>query len=150
VLLLHLDLPLANQERAILDLVENETIEPPAATAQVIAAENIREARLAVARVHLAPALKDFFVRLVMATRPGGAVAQWVEHPVSPRGTLALAACVRARAWLHGRDHGLPEDAEALAGDTLAHRLVPSWAARAEGRTGRTLIADVLREVRPW
>ncbi|MBD9529836.1 MULTISPECIES: MoxR family ATPase [Paracoccus] len=147
---LSLDMPDAETERGILDLVEAELAAPPTARALPIALDQIHAAREAVARVHLAPALKDFIVRLVMATRPGGAVAQWVEHPVSPRGTLALAAAVRARAWLQGRDHGLPEDVEALTQDALAHRLIPNWQALSEGRTGRSLIADVLREVRPW
>ena len=80
----------------------------------------------------------------------GGAVAEWVEHPVSPRGSLALAAGVRARAWLHGRDHGLPEDAEALAADALSHRMVPAWQAVSEGRSRRSLVADALAAVRPW
>lgn len=116
----------------------------------MIRATDLAQARAEVARIHLSPALKDFIVRLVMATRPGGAVAEWVEHPVSPRGTLALAAGVRARAWLHGRDHGLPEDAEALAADALSHRLIPAWSASGEGRTARSLVADILRQVRPW
>ncbi len=72
-----------------------------------------------------------------------------MEHPVSPRGTLALAAAVQARAWLKGRDYGLPEDAIALAPDALAHRMVPTWAAVSEGRTGRSLVADVLAKVEP-
>lgn len=147
---LRLDLPDAESERAILDLVEAEGMAPPSSAATVVTAEELAQAREAVAQVHLAPALKDFIVRLVMATRPGGAVAEWVEHPVSPRGTLALAAGVRARAWLHGRDHGLPEDAEALAADALSHRMVPGWQAQSEGRTGRALVAEALREVRPW
>ncbi|WP_134682130.1 AAA family ATPase [Paracoccus ravus] len=150
--LLHLalDMPDAEAERGILDLVEAEAIAPPAAPPMPIAIDQIHAARAAAARVHLAPALKDFIVRLVMATRHGGAVAQWVEHPVSPRGTLALAAAVRARAWLQGRDHGLPEDVEALTQDALAHRLIPNWRAISEGYSARSLIADVLREVRPW
>jgi MoxR-like ATPase len=155
--LLHLaiDLPEADQERAILDLVEAEEIAAPAsrtshAPGAQMSAEELRTAQAEVARVHLAPALKDFIVRLVMASRPGGAVEEWVEHPVSPRGTLALAASVRARAWLKGRDFGLPEDAQALAPDVLAHRLIPSWAAVSEGRTGRSLVADALRLVEPW
>lgn len=151
---LSLDLPDAETERGILDLVEAEAV---AAAAPVIAAAGpavgeaqIRAARQAVARVHLAPALKDFIVRLVMATRRGGAVAGDVEHAVSPRGSLALAAAVRARAWLSGRDHGLPEDVEELAQDALAHRLIPNWQAMGEGRDGRALIAEALRQVRPW
>jgi len=150
--LLHLalGLPEAEQERAILDLVEAEDIAVKSSPGPRMSAEELHAAQEEVARVHLAPALKDFIVRLVMASRPGGAVAEWVEHPVSPRGTLALAASVRARAWLKGRDYGLPEDAQALAPDVLAHRLIPSWAAVSEGRTGRGLVADVLRLVEPW
>lgn len=147
---LRLDLPDAQSERAILDLVEAEGLSPPAHAATALTAGDVAQARAAVAQVHLAPALKDFIVRLVMATRPGGAIADWIEHPVSPRGTLALAAGVRARAWLHDRDHGLPEDAEALACDALSHRLVPTWQAQSEGRTGRSLISEALQQVRPW
>ncbi|SIQ89952.1 MoxR-like ATPase [Paracoccus thiocyanatus] len=150
--LLHLalDMPGAEDERAILDLVEAETAAPPAPPGTAIAEAEIHAARRAVAGVYLAPALKDFIIRLVMATRAGGMAAEWVEHPVSPRGTLALAAAARARAWLHGRDHALPEDVEDLAQDALAHRLVPNWQAVSEGRSGRSLIADILRQVRPW
>ncbi|WP_181701532.1 AAA family ATPase [Chthonobacter albigriseus] len=150
--LLHisLGLPLADQERAILDLVAAERIAPPTAEAEPMSVDTIHRARLEAAGVHLSPALKDFIVRLVMASRPGGAVAEWVEHAISPRGTLALAAAVQARAWLQGRDYGLPEDVVALAPDALAHRLIPTWAANAEGRTGRSLVADILRTVEPW
>lgn len=151
---LSLDLPDPETERGILDLVEAEAMAAAAPltaqTAPAVSEAQIRAARQAVARVHLAPALKDFIVRLVMATRRGGAVAGDVEHAVSPRGSLALAAAVRARAWLAGRDHGLPEDVEELAEDALAHRLIPNWQALGEGRDGRALIAEVLRQVRPW
>ncbi|WP_312525165.1 AAA family ATPase [Paracoccus sp. (in: a-proteobacteria)] len=147
---LFLDLPGAESERAILDLVEAEALSAPETAVSIIAESDLHAARAAVAAVHLAPALKDFIVRLVMATRSGGAVAQWVEHPVSPRGTLALASAAKARAWLHGRDHALPEDVEDLAEDALAHRLVPNWQAVSDGRSGRSLVAEVLSQVRPW
>ena len=146
----HLDLPDAETERAILDLVEAETLAPPAARADLISEAQIRSARTAVAGVHLAPALKDYIVRLVMATRQGGAVSDWIEHPVSPRGTLSLAAAARARAWLHGRDHALPEDVEDLAADALSHRMIANWQAISEGRSTRDLMAEILQKVRPW
>jgi len=150
--LLHLSLglPFAEHERAILDLVTAERITPPVLTAVPLSADKLHEVKAEVARVHLAPALKDFIVRLVMASRPGGAVAEWVEHPISPRGTLALASASQARAWLKGRDYVLPEDVTALAPDALAHRLIPSWPAIGEGRSGRSLVADILRMVEPW
>lgn len=145
-----LGMPGADQERRILDLVEAEDIAQTEKPALPMTAEDLRKAHAEVALVHLSPALKDFIVRLVMATRSGGAVAEWVEHPVSPRGTLALAASVRARAWLNGRDYGLPEDVQVLAPDVLAHRLIPSWAALSEGRSGRRLVEIILQEVEPW
>jgi MoxR-like ATPase len=150
--LLHLSLglPQAENERAILDLVSAERITLPIMEAVVLSTDNLQSAKAEVARVHLAPAIKDFIVRLVMASRLGGCVAQWVEHPISPRGTLALAIASQARAWLKGRDYVLPEDVTALAPDALSHRLVPNWTAIGEGRTGRSLVADILQAVEPW
>lgn len=150
--LLHLSLglPQAENERAILDLVSAERIALPIMEAVVLSTDNLQSAKAEVARVHLAPAIKDFIVRLVMASRLGGYVAQWVEHPISPRGTLALAITSQARAWLKGRDYVLPEDVTALAPDALSHRLVPNWTAIGEGRTGRSLVTDILQAVEPW
>lgn len=152
--LLHLDLALpgAAAERAILDLVEDEGRAQPQPAPDPLPSAAIRAARAAVAQIHLAPALKDFIVRLVIATREtaGGPLEGLVEHAVSPRGTLALAASARARAALHGRDHALPDDVEALATDALAHRLIPSWRAVSEGLSARMLIERVLTHVRPW
>ena len=146
--LLHvvLGLPDRTVERAILDLVEAETsVAPEAAvltTADVIAAKSQAMA------VHLAPPLRDYIVRLVVATREPP-FREHVEHPVSPRGSLALAASAKARAWLAGRDHALPEDVMALAPDALAHRMVLTWKAVADGRTARGLIAEVLAGTDP-
>lgn len=152
--LLHVDLALpgADAERAILDLVEGEarTVQP--AAPERLSHVDLHDAKAAVAQIHLAPALKDFIVRLVIATRQsvGTPLEGLVEHAVSPRGTLALAASSRARAMLHGRDHALPEDVEALATDTLAHRLVPSWRATSEGVDARQIVARLLGHVRPY
>ncbi|MCB5409199.1 AAA family ATPase [Pseudogemmobacter faecipullorum] len=152
--LLHvaLQLPGAAEERAILDLVEAEGQAPPAAPELQLPPEAIRAARAAVAKVWLAPALKDYIVRLVMATRDtaGGPLEGLVDHAVSPRGSLALAAAVRARAALAGRDHGLPEDVTALAVDSLSHRLIPGWRATSEGLSARALIGRLLDHVSPW
>jgi len=152
--LLHVDLALpgAETERAILDLVEAEGRETSPPPTHRLGHATINAARQAVAAVHLAPALKDFIVRLVIGTREaaGTPLEGLVEHAVSPRGTLALAASARARALIHGRDHALPEDVEALAADTLAHRLIPSWRATSEGISARDVIGLLLAHVRPW
>ncbi|MAC77647.1 MAG: AAA family ATPase [Rhodobacteraceae bacterium] len=136
-----LQLPGAEDERRILDLVEAETAHAP--QVEGIALDALLAARKDAMAVHLSPVLRDYIVRLVMATRDPG-LADAVEYAVSPRGSLALAAASKARAWLDGRDHAVPEDVDVLAGDALAHRLVLTWAARAEGRTARALIAQIV------
>ena len=146
------DYPDSSEERAILDLVDEETSHHTHAPAPLLDKATILAGAADVARVHLSPTMKDYIVRLVMATRePKYApdVRKSIAHPVSPRGTLALAAAVRARAYLQGRDFGLPEDAVELGPDVLAHRLIPTWQDRAEGVTARSLIARLIDAVPP-
>ncbi|MEL6477852.1 MAG: AAA family ATPase [Pseudomonadota bacterium] len=141
-----IDLPGAVEERAILDLVEAEQRDE--APLPRLSLEALAEARVAAAETHLAPALKDYIVRLVTATRDAEGMPE-VAHPVSPRGSLALAAGARARAWLHGRDHALPEDVAALAPDVLAHRMILTWRAEADGWTARRLTDRLLTRIEP-
>lgn len=147
--LLHvvLDLPGLETERRILDLVEAEAQgdHPPM---QALSLSDLSDARAAVRAVHLAPELRDYIVRLVLATRQGPQ-SEDIEHAVSPRGSLALAAAAKARAFLQGRDYALPEDVAAMAGDALAHRMVLTWRAVAEGRSPRHVVADILHAVEP-
>ena len=145
------DLPDAATELAILDLVEGEAVAGGPAMAEHVSTRALKAMQAAVAGVHLSPAIKDYIVRLVVATREGGpgSIAERVGHAVSPRGSLALASSARARAFLHGRGYVVPEDVAALAPDILAHRLAPTWRATADGETARSLIAAVLAEVKP-
>ena len=56
-----------------------------------------------------------------------------VEWGASPRGTIALDRCARARAWLSHRDYVTPEDVHTIAGDVLRHRVLMTYEARAQG-----------------
>lgn len=145
--LLHvvIEMPDAVTERQILDLVEAEGHggQPPKAR---LSLDDVREARTRAMAVHLADPLRDYIVRLVMATRSEPFSTE-IEHAVSPRGSLALASASKARAWLLGRDHALPEDVHAVAADALSHRVMLTWKAQSEGRTSRSLISDILETV---
>ncbi|TCS64474.1 MoxR-like ATPase [Primorskyibacter sedentarius] len=147
--LLHveLSLPDAEAERRILDLVEEESRGPVPASYRM-PLEDINAARAEAMSVHLAPELRDYIVQLVVATRDE-VWAQDIEHAVSPRGSLSLAAAAKASAYLDGRDYARPEDVAELAPDALAHRMVLSWRAVAEGRTARDVVADILSRVDP-
>ena len=137
---------------AILDLVEGELRHPAAAPAPSLDRASLAAMKASVLEVHLSPALRRHIVALVMATRRDGAgsdAAGRIRHAVSPRGTLALAAATRARAWLHGRTYALPEDVTALAPDVLCHRMAPTWRAQAAGETSRSIFAGILDAVTP-
>ncbi|GHC00182.1 AAA family ATPase [Thermomonas carbonis] len=108
-------------------------------------------ARAAVLDLHLAPALERYIVEIVLASRDAGrydaALARRIAWGASPRGSIALERCARARAWLEGRDFVTPEDVRAVAPDVLRHRVLPSYEATAEGWDGERLVAELLRLV---
>lgn len=94
-------------------------------------------------RVYVAPAVRNYMVALVRATR---------EHPdvklgASPRATLGLQQAVQALAAVRGRDFVLPDDVKYVAPATLAHRMVIKTEARLRGRTAEEIISEVLRMV---
>jgi MoxR-like ATPase len=108
-------------------------------------------ARKSVLDLHLAPALERYLVELVLASRNAArydpALAKRIAWGASPRGSIALERCARARAWLAGRDFVTPEDVRAIAPDVLRHRVLPSYEATAEGWDGDRLVAELLQRV---
>ena len=144
------DLPDETVERRILDLVDQEIHEEPSKSIDTVSKHEILSAQLESRRVYLSSAIKDYIVRLVTAPRNKNAHADLshkIEHPASPRGTLALAAAAKARAYIKGRDFVLPDDISALAVDVLSHRTILSWRALSDGDSARAIIAAYLERV---
>jgi MoxR-like ATPase len=89
-------------------------------------------------------ALAEYVVRLVLATRkPNPQLA----YGASPRATLGLVAAARALALLRGRDYVLPADIVDIAPDVIAHRLVLSFDAAADGVQPETVVRRILDSV---
>ncbi|WP_312316725.1 MoxR family ATPase [Stenotrophomonas sp.] len=113
--------------------------------------EDVFAARRAVLNLHMAPALERYVVELVLATRDPGrydaALARRIAWGASPRGSIALERCARARAWLQGRDYVTPDDVRNVAPDVLRHRVLPSYEATAEGWDGQRLVTELLARV---
>ncbi|GAB1509602.1 AAA family ATPase [Actinophytocola sp. KF-1] len=102
--------------------------------------------------VHVHHALAEYVVALVLATRDPERfglpdVAAALQFGASPRATLGLVAAARALALLRGREYVLPADIQELAVDVLAHRLVLSFDALAEGVSTDTLVQRILSAV---
>jgi len=140
--------PDAEAETQILRLARNEAsgVAPPAPAP--ISEAAIQAARAEVLGLHMAPAVEEYIVQLIMATRRpekyDAEVAQWLDFGASPRATIALDRCARAHAFLQGRDYVSPDDVQAVANDCLKHRLIISFEAEAAGITNVRVIERLL------
>jgi MoxR-like ATPase len=99
----------------------------------------IRQAQL----VHVAPAVRQYIVALVEATR---------SHPdlylgASPRASIMVLRAARAMAAAEERDYVIPDDVKALAIPALSHRVIPTADAVMGGRSPVAIITDILAEV---
>jgi MoxR-like ATPase len=116
-----------------------------------ISPEDVFAARAAVLDLHVAPQLERYLIELVLASRDAGRydadLGRRISWGASPRGSIALERCARARAWLAGRDFVTPDDVRAIAPDVLRHRVLPSYEATAEGWDGERLVAALIERV---
>jgi MoxR-like ATPase len=113
--------------------------------------QDVFAARQRILQLFMSPDLEDYLIHLVMASRRPEAYADelsdWLRYGASPRATLALDRCARARAWLQGRDYVTPEDIQTIAPDILRHRVLLSYEAEAKGRTADEFIDALLARV---
>jgi len=109
---------------------------PVASAAEVLAAQD------AATRVTASQALRDYIVRLLWHTREDPRI----DLGASPRAGLMLLRAAKAYAMMHGRDHALPDDVQALAEPVLSHRLVMAPESGRD-RAGE-VVADAIASVR--
>ena len=146
-----IDYPAIEAEREILQLVRNEAQhkipEPPA----IISQSDLFEARQEILTMHMAPAVEEYIIQLIMATRKpelyGEDMVKWLEYGASPRGTISLDLCARAFAWIHGRDFVSPDDVQEVMFDVLRHRILLSFEAEASGVTPDKVLETIRERV---
>jgi MoxR-like ATPase len=119
---------------------------------KVLQREALMELMKMVREVPVASHVKDYAVRLVMATHPRTETAapiatQYLRFGSSPRGGQTLLLAGKVRALMQGRFNVSFEDIEAVAPAGLRHRLILNFEAEAEGITTDHVIAQVLQAV---
>ncbi|HEX7079892.1 MAG TPA: MoxR family ATPase [Gammaproteobacteria bacterium] len=148
--------PDAAGERAILALNRAESRHSTGdrelfRAANPLTQEEVLAARLEVLDLHLAEPLEEYIVQIVLATRDparyGDDLAGVLQYGASPRATIALDRCARARAWLAGRDFVTPEDIQDVAHDILRHRILLSFEAEAAGRAPDEIVDTLLGRI---
>lgn len=155
LLYVRINAPDAATEKRILQLTREQARSASSPTESVVAEkisqQALFDARQEAAGIHMAEALDDYLVQLIMASRNPGQwgeeLARWISFGASPRATIALDRCARARAWLAGRDFVTPEDIQDIAPDVLRHRLILSFEAEADGVTGDQVIQQILERI---
>jgi len=146
-----IDYPDVEAERNILELARHEASHQIEHPGRVLTGDEIKSSRQEVLMVHMAPAVEEYIVQLVLASRSphnySEKLAGWIEYGASPRATIALDRCARALAWLKGRDFVSPDDVQEVIHDILRHRLILSFEAEANGVTTDQVIDSLLHYV---
>ncbi|MBX3746591.1 MAG: MoxR family ATPase [Verrucomicrobiae bacterium] len=121
---------------------------------KVLDAASLEGMQRLVREVPVASAVRDYAVRLVLATHPGTATAmqevtRWVRYGSSPRGAQAMVLAGKVRALARGRFHVACEDIAWAAPMALRHRLILNYEADADGVTADRVVDHVLAGVPP-
>jgi MoxR-like ATPase len=119
---------------------------------RVLTREALLELMKLVREVPVASHVKDYAVRLVLATHTKTDTAspiasQYLRFGSSPRGGQTLLLAGKVRALTDGRFNVSYDDIEAVAASALRHRLILNFEAEAEGITTDHIIGQILRDV---
>jgi MoxR-like ATPase len=137
------------------DLTEvlNRTTEGHKAQIQkVIDGAGLLEWQKLVRQVPVASHVKDYAVRLILATHPQTATAaaitnQFLRFGSSPRGAQCLILGAKVRALTQGRFNVSFDDILSVVTPALRHRLILNFEAEAEGITTDHILAQILKEI---
>ena len=127
-------------EGEIIKLNRAENAQKPkghAAEPTAVPQQAIFDARAEIDNIFVSDLAQKYMVDLIYATRfpdrYGEPLDKWIQIGASPRGSLALDRCARARAWLDGHDFVTPDHIRSVMHDCLRHRLILSYEAVSQG-----------------
>jgi MoxR-like ATPase len=122
------------------------------AVQRVLTTEQLLSLQAAADRVYVDPALIEYAVQMVTATRQPREVglselARYIMFGASPRASINLILTGRALAYVRGRDYALPPDISDMAFDVLRHRIVLSYEALSDNVTGDDLLRQIIDRI---
>ena len=122
------------------------------AVQKVITSEQLLELQQQADKVYVDPALIEYAVRMVTASRQPKEVGlqelePYIMFGASPRASINMILAARALAFVRGRDYALPQDVRDMALDVMRHRLVLSYLALSDNVAGDELLTRVLDQI---
>jgi len=148
LLKLYVPYPSYSEER---DILKRVGVKIPVSIRRVLDKEGIETLRSVVRRIHVDERIEDYIVSLVQGSREKDRekadYVRFIEYGASPRASIYLYRCAKAKALLEGRAFVIPEDVKALAPAVLRHRIILTYEAEAEDLSTDQIISDILRSV---
>jgi MoxR-like ATPase len=130
------------------DVVTRTLLQRPTAVAKIVDAARILQLREVLDKVVVADPIRDYAVRLVLATHPESEFApegikRYIRWGASPRGSQSLVRAGRVRALAQGRAHVSTDDLRAFVPEALGHRLLLNY----DGQADNVRVLDLVKEV---
>ncbi len=122
------------------------------AVQQVLTTAQLLELQRAGDTVYVDPALMQYAIALVGATRaPAEAglndLHRYITFGASPRASINLILAARALAFVRGRPYALPQDVLDMALDVLRHRIVLSYEALSDNVSSDALLSRIIDRI---
>lgn len=138
---LSLGYPNGDEEISILERTEREN--PINNIKSVMSTADISAMQEEVKNIFCIDSMRQYIIAIVQATREN----DLIKLPVSPRGSIALLKLSKARAYINGRDFVSPDDVNAMAVNSLAHRLLLSPKGKAVFKTSECCIEELMARI---
>ncbi len=138
--------------RELMEVLDRTTGGDRAEVSRVLDGDTLLQLQRLVREVPIASHVRDYAVRIVLATHPRtetalGVTNQFLRFGSSPRGAQTLILAAKVRALAQGRFNVSFEDIQWAAAPALRHRLILNFEAEAEGITTDHVVERVLAEV---
>ena len=118
----------------------------------VLDADELAKLQVRADSVYVDPALIEYSVNLVTATRQPdkynlSELGRYILYGASPRGSINMILAGRALAFVRGREYALPQDVRDVALDVLRHRIVLSYEALSDDVTSDHILEKLMEAV---
>lgn len=110
---------------------------------EVISCEEIESLCTQAMQTRCAPALEEYIVDIVEATRK----ADFIRLGASPRASIALHKTAKAYAFISGRDYVIPDDIKLIAPYVLVHRIILTPKGKAALGSNEAAVESILNTV---
>lgn len=147
---LNVDFPNLQELKEIMDLtLTNDKVN----LTSVLEGDEIIRIRDIIKEIKLADAVKEYALKLILATHPeieeGAEITKrYVEAGASPRAAQGIISGAKVRAVIEGRLNVSFEDIKALAYPILRHRIILNFDAITEGLTEESIIDKILEDLK--